>query len=72
MDLIGSVLDFSKIEADRYALNPALIAPGDIARECAEMIRQGAEEAGLKLTLLILTMTCRKPSLIRARCGRFS
>ncbi len=51
MDLIGSVLDFSKIEADRYALNPALIAPGDIARECAEMIRQGAEEAGLKLVI---------------------
>jgi cell cycle sensor histidine kinase DivJ len=47
MELIGSILDSAKIEAGAYTINPTLTAPGDLARECAAMIRGEAERAGL-------------------------
>lgn len=53
LDLIGSILDSAKVDAGRYALTPALTAPGPIAYDCAEMVRGQAEKAGLKLTVNI-------------------
>ena len=53
MDLISAILDSAKIEAGRYALTPALAAPGPVARDCAEMIRGEAEKAGLDLIVSI-------------------
>lgn len=53
MELIGAILDAAKLEAGRYALEPALVAPGPLARDCAEMIRGEAEKAGLDLIVSI-------------------
>ena len=53
MELIGAVLDAAKLEAGRYELAPALAAPGQIARECAEMVRGEAEKAGLDLVVSV-------------------
>ena len=53
MELIGAILDAAKLEAGRYALEPAPVAPGPLARDCAEMIRGEAERAGLDLIVSI-------------------
>ena len=53
LELIGSILESAKVDAGRYALTPSMTAPGPIARACAEMVRQQAEDAGLKLTVKI-------------------
>lgn len=53
LDLIGSILDFSKIEAGRYALSPICVDAGVLAHECAELVRQMADEAGLDLRVSV-------------------
>jgi len=53
MELISAVLDAAKLEAGRYELAPAPVAPGALARECAEMVRGEAETAGLDLVVSV-------------------
>jgi len=53
MALIGAILDSAKLNAGQYAVQPARCAPGDIARECAAMIRGEAARAGLKLVVKV-------------------
>ncbi len=53
LDLVSSILDLAKIEADRFALKREIVDAGDLARECAGIIRLSAEKAGLKLIVRI-------------------
>ena len=53
LDLITAILDFSKIESGRYVMTPVKLNAAEIGRESAEMIRQQAEDAGLKLIVSI-------------------
>lgn len=53
MELIGAILDSAKMQAGRYALDPKPTDPAEIARDCAAMIRNEAERAGLKLIVTI-------------------
>ncbi|MEX0643793.1 MAG: HAMP domain-containing sensor histidine kinase, partial [Parvularculaceae bacterium] len=53
LDLVSSILDLAKIEADRFALKREIVDAGDLARECAGIIRLSAENAGLKLIVRI-------------------
>lgn len=49
LDLVNVVLDLSRVEADRYRLTRVDLDPGAVARECAGMMSQSAEAAGLRL-----------------------
>lgn len=51
LDLVNVVLDISRVEADRYRLVRADVDPAALARECAGMMSQAAEAAGLRLRL---------------------
>jgi signal transduction histidine kinase len=51
LDLVNVVLDLSRVEADRYRLTRIELDPGAVARECAGMMSQAAEAAGLRLKL---------------------
>jgi signal transduction histidine kinase len=51
LDLVNVVLDISRVEADRYRLARVDVDPAALARECAGMMSQAAETAGLKLRL---------------------
>ncbi len=51
LDLVNVVLDISRVEADRYRLVRVDVDPAALARECAGMMSQAAEAAGLKLRL---------------------
>jgi signal transduction histidine kinase len=51
LDLVNVVLDLSRVEADRYRLARVDLDPGAVARECAGMMSQAAEAAGLRLKL---------------------
>jgi len=51
LDLVNVVLDLSRVEADRYRLTRVDLDPGAVARECAGMMSQAAEAAGLRLRL---------------------
>jgi signal transduction histidine kinase len=51
LDLVNVVLDLSRVEADRYRLTRVDLDPGAVARECAGMMSQAAEAAGLTLKL---------------------
>lgn len=53
LDLVNVVLDLSRVEADRYKLTRVDLDPGAVARECAGMMSQSAEAAGLGLRLEI-------------------
>lgn len=61
LDLVNVVLDLSKVEADRYRLIRLELDPGSVARECAGLMSQSAEAAGLRLRLEIADglPTCR-------------
>lgn len=49
LDLVNVVLDLSRVEADRYRLTRVDLDPGAVARECAGLMSQSAEAAGLRL-----------------------
>ncbi|MEO0398033.1 MAG: HAMP domain-containing sensor histidine kinase [Pseudomonadota bacterium] len=51
LDLVVSILDMARLDAERLQLSPVLCRPDALAKECAAMVRQTAEKAGLKLTL---------------------
>lgn len=51
LDLVNVVLDLSRVEADRYRLTRVDLDPGVVARECAAMLSQAAETAGLRLKI---------------------
>jgi signal transduction histidine kinase len=51
LDLVNVVLDISRVEADRYRLVRADVDPAALARECAGLMSQAAENAGLTLRL---------------------
>jgi signal transduction histidine kinase len=51
LDLVNVVLDISRVEADRYKLARAEIDPGALARECAGLMSQAVDAAGLTLRL---------------------
>ncbi|MEM9170394.1 MAG: HAMP domain-containing sensor histidine kinase [Pseudomonadota bacterium] len=53
LDLVSSILDLAKYEADRLVLEPKLTDLAPLARECAAMVRQAADEAGLKLLVQV-------------------
>lgn len=53
LDLVTSILDLARIEANRFELNCEMAKPGDIARECAGIMRLAAEKAGLSLAARI-------------------
>lgn len=61
LDLVNVVLDLSRVEADRYRLTRVDLDPGAVARECAGLMSQAAEAAGLRLHLQIAESlpTCR-------------
>jgi signal transduction histidine kinase len=61
LDLVNVVLDLSRVEADRYRLTRVDLDPGAVARECAGLMSQAAEAAGLRLNLQIAESlpTCR-------------
>lgn len=51
LDLVNVVLDLSRVEADRYRLTRVELDPGSVARECAGLLSQSADAAGLRLRL---------------------
>lgn len=51
LDLVTSILDLARIEADRLSLTKSRADAGDLARECASMVRMAAEKAGLRVAL---------------------
>ncbi len=53
LGLINDILTVSKIEAGRITLTPTSFDPVAMLREVAEMFRQRAEEAGVKLRVTI-------------------
>jgi cell cycle sensor histidine kinase DivJ len=53
LDLVSAILDLARIESDRFPLKRELVDAGEIARECAGIMRHSAEAAGLKLNVRI-------------------
>ena len=51
LDLVNVVLDLSRVEADRYRLTRVELDPGAVARECAGLMSQSVDAAGLRLRL---------------------
>ncbi|MEM6414990.1 MAG: HAMP domain-containing sensor histidine kinase [Pseudomonadota bacterium] len=49
LDLVVTILDMARLDAERLELTPVLCQPAELARECAAMVRQAAEAAGLEL-----------------------
>lgn len=68
MDLISSILDLSKANSDHLTLRPELVDLGAITSECVAMVKGGADEAGLSLSLNIEEEL--KPSWLDARAVR--
>jgi signal transduction histidine kinase len=50
MGLINQVLDLAKIESGKLDLNMVEILPGDIFRECMDIVRPLAEQNGISLS----------------------
>jgi PAS domain S-box-containing protein len=53
LQMINKVLDLSSIEAGQVKLQPEAADPRDIARECLNLVRPGAEGRGLALRLAV-------------------
>ncbi len=49
LDVINDILDMSKIEAGRHELDCAIIDVAAVARECIELMREGASQSGVSL-----------------------
>jgi len=47
--VISAAQDFAKVEADRYVIKREMASPADIVRDCAAIVRESAERAGLTL-----------------------
>ena len=50
LSLVSDLLDLSRIEAERYTLAPQPTDLAALLRDCVEMVRLGAEEAGLSVS----------------------
>ncbi len=59
LSLINDILDLSKIEAGRYQLHLEPVAVDETFEDCARLVRERAENAGLKLTRRIDPATPR-------------
>jgi cell cycle sensor histidine kinase DivJ len=49
LSLVSDLLDLSKLEADKYRIVPEPVSVPELAESCVELMRLGAEEAGLKI-----------------------
>jgi two-component system cell cycle sensor histidine kinase PleC len=59
LSIINDILDLSKIEAGRYQLHVEAIAVEETFEDCARLVRERAENAGLKVTRAIDPATPR-------------
>lgn len=53
LDLVNAALDLVRLDAGRYALKRETVDVGEIARECASLVRIEAEKAGLRLNVAV-------------------
>jgi signal transduction histidine kinase len=51
LDLINDILDLSKIEANQYDLNPTVFCPLELARECLDIVANGAMQSQIDLSV---------------------
>lgn len=51
LDLINDILDLSKIEANQYDLNPTVFCPLELARECLDIVANGAMQSQISLSI---------------------